>query len=179
VQFRIALRLVLAATLTACGDASSKVTSPPPPPPPPTNAQTAETCRVTLIADGDTFDCAGVGRVRFIGMDAPEMGQIPFGTQARTELLRLLPIGTTVRLQRDITERDVYGRRLAYVWQGTVLMNELMVQRGYALTAIYPPDTAMLPVIRAAELQARTTVSGLWATGGFDCTPRDWRADRC
>jgi micrococcal nuclease len=134
---------------------------------------------VTLIADGDTFDCTGIGRVRFIGMDAPEMGQTPYGTEARTELLRLMPIGTTVRLQRDVTERDVYGRRLAYVWQGTVLMNELMVQRGYALTAVYPPDTAMIPVIRAAELQARTSVSGLWATGGFNCIPRDWRADRC
>jgi micrococcal nuclease len=132
-----------------------------------------------MIADGDTFDCTNVGRVRFIGIDAPEMGQSPFGAQARTELSRLLPIGTLVRLQRDVSDVDFYGRRLAYVWQEAVLMNELIVRRGYALTASYPPDTAMIPVFRAAEADARSTLAGLWATGGFDCTPRNWRQGNC
>ena len=163
--------------VSACSpDRTSSVTAPPPPP---STTQTQDSCRVSLIADGDTFDCIGVGRVRFIGIDAPEMGQTPFGAQARAELSRIMPVGTTVRLTRDISDRDVYGRRLAYVWQDAVLMNEMLVNRGFALSARYPPDTAKIAALRAAEAHARSTNAGLWATGGFDCTPRDWRQGAC
>ena len=176
-QLRVGVVAVFAALLLACSAERSPTTvlAPPPPSSQPSRVQ----CNVTLIADGDTFDCAGVGRVRFIGIDAPEMGQSPFGAQARAELIRLMPIGTLVRLERDVSEKDVYGRHLAYVWQGAVFMNELLVKRGYALSASYPPDTAMIPRLREAEVNAREALAGLWQTGGFDCTPREWRQDRC
>jgi micrococcal nuclease len=176
-RFRAGAGLVAALFALACsGDVSpTRVLAPPPPQSP----QSAVQCSVTLIADGDTFDCAGVGRVRFIGIDAPEMGQTPFGAQARAELTRLMPIGTVVRLERDVSEKDVYGRHLAYVWQDMVFMNELLVKRGYALSAKYPPDTAMIPRLRDAEDFARESIAGLWQTGGFNCPPREYREGRC
>lgn len=152
------------------------MTAPPPPPPP---ASTQVTCTVQRVLDGDTFECGDIERVRFIGIDAPEMGQHPFGAQSKAELSRLMPTGTDVRLQRDITLTDVYGRRLAYVWQGTVLMNELLVARGYAIESRYPPDTLMIERLRAAERAAAATNAGLWATDGFACEPGDWRRGEC
>ena len=147
--------------------------------PPPRTTQSTTNCTVSLIADGDTFDCTNGDRIRFIGIDAPEMGQQPFGAEARAELIRVLPIGTVVQLERDKTERDVYNRRLAYVYQDGVFMNEMIVKRGFALTASYPPDTAKLAILRAAEQLAKASNVGLWKVDGFACIPADYRRGRC
>lgn len=138
-----------------------------------------ESCRVTRLVDGDTFECEHIGRVRMIGMDAPEMNQRPFGRQSLGELERLMPVGTTVRLQRDVSRNDRYGRRLAYVWLDQQLINETLVARGYALSAKYPPDTLMHQRLVVAEAEARAGQRGLWREGGFVCVPADWRRRLC
>src|SRR5688572_27384658 len=49
---------------------------------PATPRRETSSCTVTRIVDGDTIECARVGRVRLIGMDTPESNQAPFGDQA-------------------------------------------------------------------------------------------------
>ena len=139
----------------------------------------SETCRVTRVVDGDTFECQVVGRVRFIGIDAPEMTQVPFGEQSRAELRRLMHPGTTVRLQQDVSRTDVFGRRLAYVYVDDILINEALVERGFAIAARYPPDTSMASRLEAAEKSSRAARRGLWGTDGFSCRPSDWRRKLC
>jgi ketosteroid isomerase-like protein len=55
-------------------------------------------CVVSRIVDGDTFECRGVGRVRPIGMDTPELSQAPYGAMATQALNSLMPVGTAVEL---------------------------------------------------------------------------------
>ena len=71
----------------------------------------ADDCRVvalvTRVLDGDTVEAAGVGRVRLLGIDAPEMGGPferpgPFALEAR-ESLQALVLHRWVRFECDGT----------------------------------------------------------------------------
>ena len=70
-------------------------------------------CTVSRVSDGDSFRCSDGRRVRLIGIDTPELQQRPFGPRARTALLGLVPVGATVRLERDAAPVDRYSRELA------------------------------------------------------------------
>lgn len=136
-------------------------------------------CRVTRIVDGDTIACAGVGRVRLIGMDSPESGQGPFAARADSALAALLPPGSDALLEGDVEPRDRYGRVLAYVWFNGVMINREMVRRGWAVLLTYPPNVQYVDALAAAQSRARAERRGLWAVHGFDCLPRDRRRRRC
>src|SRR6266576_1201492 len=74
---------------------------------------------VRAVLDGDTIDVSTVGRVRLLGIDAPELGRgfdtsAPFGREARERLASLV-LHRWVRLEQDGPVLDVYNRRLAYV----------------------------------------------------------------
>src|SRR5918992_2578300 len=98
------------------------------------------TCTFQRISDGDSFRCADGRRIRLIGIDSPELQQQPFGPQAQRALLALLPLGATVRLETDASQRDRFGRELAYVWTGTTLVNEVLVREGWAVLYTVPPN---------------------------------------
>lgn len=138
-----------------------------------------DTCVVGSISDGDTFRCGDGTRIRLLTVDAPEMTQGAFGSLAKQTLAELLPVGTTVTLEFDVQRLDVYGRTLAYVRKPGVLVNRVLVRRGVAVVAVYPPNVRYVEVLRAAGDSARAEKRGLWATNGFECLPADHRAERC
>lgn len=142
-----------------------------------------DTCRVTRIIDGDTFECADRGTrfsVRLLGIDTPEMAQRPFGAQARRALARYLRVRSTVILDLDVRPTDRYGRVLAYVWNDAgVMANEALLRDGVALVDIQPPNVKYAEALRAAARDAREASAGFWATPGFDCPPADFRRKRC
>ena len=137
----------------------------------------ASTVPVTKVTDGDTIHVMYLGRderVRFIGIDTPEVpwfgGKaecygVQAGLYARSRL-----VGKSVRLVFDVQRRDRYGRLLAYVYLGDELVNLTLVQLGYARSDPVPPDTAMARRFAAAEEGAREARRGLWkacpAAGG-------------
>jgi micrococcal nuclease len=94
---------------------------------------------VVNVVDGDTIHVRVAGRVekvRYIGVDTPEVhhptkGEQPGGREA-TAQNRALVGGRPVRLELDVQERDRYGRLLADVWVGEVMVNAELVRRGYA-----------------------------------------------
>jgi endonuclease YncB( thermonuclease family) len=88
-----------------------------------------------------------------------------FGAEASTKTAELLPIGKAVELERDIQERDRYGRMLAYVWpDGTMLMlNEQLVAEGYTLALTVPPNVRYAGNFANAQRIARENGLGLWA----------------
>jgi micrococcal nuclease len=145
----------------------------------PAQAAAARSCIVQRISDGDSFRCADGRRVRLIGIDTPELRQGPFGPQARRALLALLPLGTAVRLETDASPADRYGRELAYVWTGATMVNEAMVQGGWAVIYTVPPNVKYAERLAAAQKEARTRGAGLWSGSGFDCLPLDFRQGRC
>jgi micrococcal nuclease len=126
--------------------------------------------RVVLVDDGDTIDVR-VGdrleRVRYIGLDAPEIGHrgvgpAPGGLAAARMNAALLGNGR-VRLELDAQERDSYGRLLAYVWVGDRMINAELLRRGYARTLRIPPNLRYAALFAALEREARWARRGLWA----------------
>jgi endonuclease YncB( thermonuclease family) len=73
---------------------------------------------VRFVIDGDTIDVASIGRVRLLGIDAPEIGRgfdtaAPFGRDARESLAAMVD-RRWVRLEYDGPRTDTYNRHLAY-----------------------------------------------------------------
>jgi len=119
--------------------------------------------KVVRIIDGDTIEITGGIRVRYIGIDAPEVypREEPYGREA-SAANRDLVEGRVVRLEKDVSETDRYGRLLLYVYVDGVLVNGEMVRRGWARSAAYPPDTRYQRVLDDLENEAREGRRGMW-----------------
>jgi micrococcal nuclease len=126
-------------------------------------------CRITHIVDGDTVDvadCPDAGRIRLILVDTPEVspGEC-FGKQASAFTAARL-LNREVGLERDITNKDFFGRYLRYVWIEGELFNERLVREGYAALGLYPPDLKYRDRIAAAQADAQANARGLWPICG-------------
>ena len=123
-----------------------------------------DTARVTRVIDGDTITIEGGYKVRYIGIDAPEIyPQVEaFGIEA-WQANRKLVEGKEVRLERDISETDRYGRLLRYVYVDDVLVNAELVRLGLARAKAYPPDTRYQEYLEEMEAEAREAGRGIWA----------------
>lgn len=137
---------------------------------------------IDWIVDGDTIDVIVDGReerVRLTGIDTPEVaraasGDRPaktaecFADEATAFVEALLPIGTPVRLERDVVGRDDYGRLLAYVYRAGdgVFVNYEIVRQGYAQPLTIPPNVAHSDLFVEAARRAESDDIGLWAMCG-------------
>ena len=125
--------------------------------------------RVVRVVDGDTIVVEmeeRLYRVRYIGIDTPEThhpseGANYLGYEAGDANLALVGEGTTIVLQRDISETDIYDRLLRYVWVGDTLVNAELVRMGLARVRFYPPDVLYEDEIMAALEEARAADRGL------------------
>lgn len=122
----------------------------------------------TRVIDGDTIEVLVGERVRYIGIDTPELRPSEAGAEAATAANRRLVEGRVVRLEMDVQPRDRYGRLLAYVWVGDLLVNEELVRLGYAQVSTYPPNVRYQERLLAAEREARAAGRGLWGAGAGD-----------
>lgn len=123
-----------------------------------------EKAQVIEVIDGDTIVVYLNGRrekVRLIGIDTPEVGRPYYekATQKTTELV----LGKVVRLEKDISERDKYGRLLRYVYAGSLFVNAELVKKGYAYTYTYPPDVKYSDYFLKLQKEARGKEVGLWS----------------
>ncbi|HVZ20887.1 MAG TPA: thermonuclease family protein [Vicinamibacterales bacterium] len=121
---------------------------------------------VRYAVDGDTIDVAGIGRVRLLGVDAPEIGAgfdtpAPFAREAR-QFMSSAVAGRWVRLELDAESHDGYGRLLAYVIRDDgVDVNAALVRAGLArISARYP--LRRLSELQAAESDAQSARRGIW-----------------
>jgi micrococcal nuclease len=151
---RLIIPLAAALVLAACGDDGD---------PRPAAARGAP-ARVVAVVDGDTLTVrvdGRVERVRLIGINAPESGECLAG--AATRRLAALVADGPVRLERDVSDRDGYGRLLRYVHADGELVNAALVRSGLALSRAYPPDTRRQPELDQAQREARRAGRGQWA----------------
>ena len=124
---------------------------------------------VVKIVDGDTIHVQVNGRVekvRYIGVNTPEVhhptrGEEPGGREA-TAVNRQLVAGQRVRLELDVQERDRYGRLLAYVHVGSLMVNAELVRLGYAQVMTVPPNVRHQALFRRLQREAREAGRGLW-----------------
>ncbi len=115
---------------------------------------------VKEVIDGDTIILSNGERVRLVGVNTPEYGRYYFD-EAR-ELMEILTLGKEVMLERDITDRDKYGRLLRYVYVNGLFVNLEMIERGFANAYTYPPDVKYTEKFLEAERYARSNDIGLW-----------------
>ena len=130
------------------------------------------TARVERVVDGDTVRLAGIGSVRLIGIDTPEVyGRVEcFGPQASAFAKHTLTRGEPVRYRVGAEPRDRYGRLLAYVWLPDGRMfNRLLAERGLARPLTIPPNDALAAQFEAAAAAARRAGRGMWERPG--CAP--------
>lgn len=121
---------------------------------------------VTEVIDGDTIRIEGGERVRLLGIDTPEKGECYFA-EAKQELSELID-GKVVMLEKDITNRDKYERLLRYVYlekDGTdnILINDEMVENGFAYDISTAPDNRFRYLLVAARESAKKKKLGLWS----------------
>jgi endonuclease YncB( thermonuclease family) len=122
-----------------------------------------EVAQVFKIVDGDTIDVRlknGVEeRVRFIGIDTPERGESCF--QEASERNAILIANTSVRLIKDTSERDIYGRLVRYICNSSnVFVNAQLVSDGVAHAYRYRPDTRFADQFKALEREAQQAGRG-------------------
>ncbi|MCX6791583.1 MAG: thermonuclease family protein [Candidatus Gottesmanbacteria bacterium] len=125
-----------------------------------------EIVRVTSVIDGDTIEIEGGRRVRYIGINTPEIAHSGtkeecFGSAARDENSSLVN-GKTVRLVRDVSDTDTYGRLLRYVYVGDEFVNETLMRRGFARAEPVKPDTLFASQFFSAQTEAKQENRGLW-----------------
>jgi micrococcal nuclease len=127
-----------------------------------------ESALVTRVTDGDSIevDVNGVAfRVRYIGMDTPEMNDEPLAEEARLKNIELVA-GKSIWMIRDLSEADRYGRLLRYVIADGIFVNRELVLLGLARAGYFPPDLACLTDLRAAEKEAKAARRGMWGLLG-------------
>ena len=134
------------------------------------------------IYDGDTIGAVANGRfekIRLIGIDAPEMGQRPWGSKARKSLESLVAAADSkVLLEFDVEQRDKYGRVLGYLWtQDGRLINEELLKKGSAVLFTFPPNVKYVKRLQTAQKMARDNKSGIWGENGLRETPYEYRKE--
>ena len=116
--------------------------------------------KVIKVIDGDSIVIEGGYHVRYIGIDAPEKGE-PYFLEA-TQLNRRLVEGKKIRMEKDISETDRYGRLLCYVYVNDIFVNAEIVKLGYAYAKSYPPDIKHQQYLETLELGAKQLNRGIW-----------------
>jgi micrococcal nuclease len=134
----------------------------------PTKVTRSESVLVKAVLDGDTIDVSTYGRVRLLGIDAPETSHgldtaAPFGREARERLAGLL-MHRWIRLELEGTALDIYNRHLAYVvTEDGQFVNAVLVREGLARVSARVPLTR-LPELKRAEAEAQAFRRGMWGT---------------
>ncbi|SDX23450.1 Endonuclease YncB, thermonuclease family [Marininema mesophilum] len=126
---------------------------------------------IKSVVDGDTVHLneavLGSTTVRLLSIDAPETNYLgksqgKYGEDAKAEMKKLLPEGTSVTVETDKTEKDQYGRLLAYIHTDKLDVNQEMVRLGLAVTYYIWPNMSHFTDYQSALLEAQKSGSGIW-----------------
>lgn len=92
------------------------------------------------VIDGDTIDVRGVGRIRLVGVNTPERGEL--GYQNATDFVKSKCLGKTIYLDiDDAKNKDKYGRILAIVYVEDIgNLNKELLKKSYANIFFIPPS---------------------------------------
>jgi micrococcal nuclease len=132
--------------------------------------------KVSRVVDGDTVEIMYGGNkketVRLLLVDTPETVHPdkpvqPFGKEASDYTKKQLT-GKTVQVELDVSDRDTYGRLLAYLWADGKLFNELLLEQGLARVAyIYPPNVKYVDRFKDVQRKAQQAGIGIWSLENY------------
>ena len=106
-------------------------------------------------------------KVRFLGVNTPEVSRrdkpAEAGGEAAKSWLQQQLAGNKVRLLKDMTKRDKYGRVLAHLFtEDGVHLNLALLEKGLGMVNIYPPDLKYAEQLLLAQQQAEQNKLGIW-----------------
>lgn len=131
----------------------------------------SETAKVNKVIDGDTVEVTlsdgEVALVRYIGIDTPERAtetapEECFYKEA-TDRNKELVEGQEVKLKRDVSDVDKYGRLLRYVYVGDEFINQKLVALGAATAIRVEPDITNYEILKQVEDEAKASRVGMWS----------------
>jgi micrococcal nuclease len=126
------------------------------------------------VVDGDTIQVSLNGEsvgVRYLLIDTPETVDPRttvqcMGKEASARNKQLVE-RQTVYLEKDITDRDRFGRLLRYVYlDDGRMVNEILTREGYAAVSTVPPDVKYVDLLLDAQGDAVRSGRGLWGVCG-------------
>jgi micrococcal nuclease len=122
--------------------------------------------RVLSVLDGDTIVVERIGKVRYIGVNTPELHHPSKGkkfySQEAFAANQQLVAGKKVRLEYDIQPQDKYGRTLAYVYAGKLFVNAKLVADGFARAMPIQPNVRHARYFYRLQQKARAAQKGIW-----------------
>lgn len=80
----------------------------------------------------DTIVIDNGEHIRYIGMNTPELETNECYATEASEMNKELVLGKTVKLEKDISDVDKYGRLLRYVYVDNVFVDDYLVRNGFA-----------------------------------------------
>ena len=130
------------------------------------------TGKIRRVVDGDTVEFHGGERVRYIGIDSPELKKKvgkkwveapePFGRSAFLRNRGLVE-GREVQYEVDQVKRDDYQRLLVYLYVDGIMVNALLVREGLASVMLYPPNTKYAERLLSMQREAWEHRRGIWS----------------
>lgn len=132
-----------------------------------------EQVTVSRVFDGDTVQLEDGRKVRFIGINSPEIGydgapSEPYARKAKQALTQLLSDSAVIGLRYDRDRKDHYGRVLAhpYLSDGRSI-NALLLADGLAAHIVIPPNSWNYRCYRDVEMTARQDGRRIWRSKRF------------
>jgi micrococcal nuclease len=123
--------------------------------------------KVTGIDDGDTIVLENGETVRYLGIDTPETHHPTIGEECggkeATELNKKLVFGKRVRLIKDKSDKDHYGRLLRYVFtEDGYFVNYELLKQGWAQILEMSSDNLFKHTFLDAQNNAVKNKLGIW-----------------
>lgn len=145
-----------------------------------------EKVTVEYVIDGDTFVLEDGTKVRLIGVNTPESTNKveEYGKESSNYTKEVLT-GTTIYLQKDVSDKDKYDRDLRIVWLEVPssltdieeikdkMFNAHLLINGYAQPYTFEPDITYSEIFKELATAARDTKKGLWSISGSGTTRGD------
>jgi len=131
------------------------------------SSQNGNSWRVVKVYDGDTIKLANGEKVRYIGIDTPEMNYnnppAEYFAEESKKFNERLVGGKIVRLEFDEEKRDKYNRLLAYVYIEETFVNAKLIEEGLAKLLTILPNIKHADEFLRLQRRAKEEKRGLWA----------------
>ncbi|MDO9140625.1 MAG: thermonuclease family protein [Methylobacter sp.] len=132
--------------------------------------------RVKTVYDGDTVVLEDGRKIRFLGINTPEVQHRDKpadagGEEAKRWLIDALK-NSKVRLEISAEKTDKYGRTLAHLFtEKKQHLNLQLVEAGLAAVSIYPPNLSYVNELVSAENRAEQAKLGIWGRPEYAVMP--------
>lgn len=122
--------------------------------------------KVIRVVDGDTIVIQSGEKVRYIGMDTPEMNDpraaVKYFAQKAKEINANLVLNKIVDIEFDVEKYDKYHRLLAYVYIDKTMINAYLLKEGYAQVLTVPPNIKYEKYFLKLQKYSRENNKGFW-----------------